>query len=536
MEIMNEKKKNYITIQELAYLLSFLILFGARAIGLYEGQFLYNVALVLGLLTWGIKILMTENTLLEYLMISFLILLTLIVYRNTGEKGLLLYFTMMLGMKNVSVKRVFKCGTCILMFSYTILVITSLLGFRSEFMYLQARGSMGVVFRHALGYPHPNTLHTTYVVLIALILYLVGRQSWKKLFLISTILFSISCYIYLYSGSRTGLLTTGIYLAVNFLFQVRKEISSLEKRMLYLLYPLCLIFSIIGPITIKGNLYEIINKILNNRWNLSVYYLLNEPVTLLGTHFKETAGIHEMIDSSFLYSFLQLGIAAFCIITFLYMSSIHMCIKNDMNTELALIVSFCIMGISDPFLFNLSYKNLCFLFIGKMIYDHWNRIENRLPRWLNCRIHILKVGSRKIAFSELKMKKNMFSKKDILCAGFLFLVIGIGSASVYLYTSKKPEALYVNQEVWEDSMRRNLAQISGEQVQEVYLTKEELREVKKEGNLALRYQNEAEPMYRITGEAAQMEYFRKVVSLGVWSGALAMGIYFLKLQQKRKEV
>ena len=72
---MSKKEYGNISIQEILYLLSFLFLFGARAVGLYEGMLLYNITLVLGLLAWGVKILMTEHSVLEYAIIGFLILL-----------------------------------------------------------------------------------------------------------------------------------------------------------------------------------------------------------------------------------------------------------------------------------------------------------------------------------------------------------------------------------------------------------------------------------------------------------------------------
>lgn len=532
---MREKEYGVISIQEIVYLVSFLILFGARAVGLYEGQLLYNIALVLGLLTWGIKILLTEHSLLEYIMIGFLVLLTLIIYKNTGEKGILLYFTMMLGMKNVSVKRVFKCGLGILSVSYVILVTLSLLGIHSEIMYIQSRSGWGNVFRHALGYPHPNTLHSTYVVLVALILYLVGKQSWKKLLSISLGLFFVSCYIYLYSGSRTGLLSTGIYLLINFWFQMRKEISFIEKCLIYLLYPACIIFSTIGPFVIKGKLYEIINKALSERWMLSVYYLENEPITLFGTRFKEAPTIHYMIDSSYLYSFLQLGVVAFCIITFMYICVVHKSVKDNARSELVLIVSFCIMGISDPFLFNLSYKNLAFIFIGKMVYDYLQEIDNRFPKLMKSSIQVLKIGNKRLKFQKIIIKNKNLPQIKWTHTVCVFVISVVMSTIFYMSVSNEPNAMYVSKTIWDDNWRRCLAPLWEMQVEEIFLTMEEVQELERIGELIYDYQNEGEPMYMIPGEPPRMEYIRNVASIGFWSGIFAAVFFWIfKYTMRRK--
>ncbi|MBR5597729.1 MAG: hypothetical protein IKW30_10030 [Lachnospiraceae bacterium] len=527
---MFDMKKNIydiISIQEIIYLLSFLILFGARAVGLYEGKLLYNIALVLGILTWGIKILVTEHSVLEYVIICLLTLLALVIYKNTGEKGILLYFTMMLGMKNVSVRNVFKVGCGILSISYLLLVFSSILGINNEIMYIQHRNGWGDVFRHSLGYPHPNTLHNTYVILVVLIMYLVGKQNWKKLMMISVVMFIGSYYIYLYSGSRTGLLTTGLYLFVNFWLQNRKKIFFIEKIFIYALYPSCLIFSIIGPLLVKGRLFDLIDKILNTRWRLSTYYLQNEPISLFGVRFKEPPTIHVMIDSSFLYSFLQLGLVAFVIITFLFVCIIHKCIKLDARTELAIIISFCIMGISDPFMFNLSHKNFIFLFIGKMIYDYTTSIEVKKLPIMGRKIQMFKCGNKMISYPKITIKSKVWKKKDCLIGSFVFAFAIIASVCIYVINTEPPMAMYVNKVIWDDNIRRGFLQKLEGQGEEDFFTKEEVKELKDKGIIIIQYENEETPMCKVIGDAPQMEYKRNIVSVGFWSGILALVMWII---------
>ena len=125
---MNKTENNTIQLSELIYVAYFTVMFGARAIGLYEGMLPYNIMLVIGMMLFLLKIAMTRHTFGEYLLIGVLLFISLIVYYNTGEKGLLLYFTMMLGMKNVSLKRVMKWAAAILSISFTVLVFLSVFG------------------------------------------------------------------------------------------------------------------------------------------------------------------------------------------------------------------------------------------------------------------------------------------------------------------------------------------------------------------------------------------------------------------------
>ena len=389
-----------ISVAEIAYLLYFTVMFGARAIGLYEGMFLYNISLVIGMLLFAVKVLATEHTVFEYLVMGALLLVSVLVYYNTGEKGLLLYFTMMLGLKGVSIRRVFKLGTAILGMAFTVLVFLSVTGLKEEIIYVKERAGFGNVIRHSLGYPYPNTLFTTYIVLMVLVMYMLGKQSVKNLMLTSLLMLIGSIYIFIYSCSNTGLIVAVFYLFVNFYLQLRSRLSWFEKTGIMLIYPLCLLVSIVGPLVTSGKLFALFDKVLHNRWAYSLYYLTNEPVTLFGTRFKEAPNDNYMIDSSFLYSFLQIGVVAFVILTVLYLSMIYDLVKKERKIELAIILCFCLLGMSDPFLFNLSYKNLLFLFVGELLYRKLQKTEGKVPAALVRKIQFLPIGNKEFVYEK----------------------------------------------------------------------------------------------------------------------------------------
>lgn len=391
---MNKTENTTIQLSELIYLAYFAVMFGARAIGLYEGMLPYNIMLVTGMLLFLLKIAMTRHTYGEYLLIGVLLFISLIVYYNTGEKGLLLYFTMMLGMKNVSLKRVMKWAAAILSVSFTVLVFLSVFGLKQDITYLHDRAGFGQVLRHSLGYPYPNTLFTTYIVLMVLIMYVLGKQTKKQLVITSTLMFLGAVYIYLYSCSNTGLIVATFYLLANLWLQLRNRLSIVEKIVLLMAYPGCALLSIVGPLVTSGRLFQLMDKVLHNRWAYSYYYLTTEPVTLFGTRFGETPNENYMIDSSFLYSFLQIGVIPFLIVTALMIGMIVCYVKKDKRIELAMIISFCVLGLSDPFFFNLSYKNLMFLFIGELLYLQTSKACKGL---LAKEICILKCGERSIS-------------------------------------------------------------------------------------------------------------------------------------------
>lgn len=414
---MNKTENNTIQLLELIYLAYFTVMFGARAIGLYEGMLLYNITLVIGMLLFLLKIAMTRHTFGEYLLIGVLLFISLIVYYNTGEKGLLLYFTMMLGMKNVSLKRVMKWAAAILSISFAVLIFLSVFGLKQDITYLHDRAGFGQVLRHSLGYPYPNTLFTTYIVLMVLIMYVLGKQTKKQLIMTSALMFLGAVYIYLYSCSNTGLIVATFYLFANLWLQLRNRLSIVEKLVLLIAYPGGALLSIVGPLVTSGRLFQIMDRVLHNRWAYSYYYLTTEPVTLFGTRFGETPNDNYMIDSSFLYSFLQIGVIPFLIVTALMVGMIVSYVKREKRTELAIIISFCVLGLSDPFFFNLSYKNLMFLFVGELLY-----FQTSKPSWfhkglLAKEICILRCGERRISLDTPfygKIKAGLCKVRDIV--------------------------------------------------------------------------------------------------------------------------
>lgn len=495
MSKLTENQHGKIKVAELVYLLYFAVMFGARAIGLFEGMTAYNIFLVIGMVLFLTKVMLTEHTVLEYLLLGSLLFLAVIVYYNTGEKGLLLYLTMMLGMKNVSVRRVFKLGTLILGTAFPVLVLLSITGIKEEIIYIKGRAFFGEVIRHSLGYPYPNTLFTTYIVLMVLIMYMLGKQSKKNLLLSSLFLFTGAIYIYIYTCSNTGLIVSVFYLMLNLYLQMRPALVKIEKTGILLVYPACLGFSILVPMAVRGSLFQVLDRILHNRFAYSLYYLTNEPVTLFGVRFKEAPNTNYMIDSSFLYSFLQIGVVPFLIVTFLFMNMIYDYVKQERKTELAIIVSFCVLGLSDPFLFNLSYKNLAFLFIGEMFYRKLQILEKRLSskkEGILCKkIQLLSAGNNVLVYDKgvyrqcgekLKFLRRLISENNIRLSLTYMLSAAVICSSLFFTT-------------WSSYIEGRADQVE------------------------------------------EWEYIRNVMSLGLWGSVITAGVFLLIIQAgKRRKI
>ena len=180
MNKMNSKNKNkadYISINlsELMYLLFFGIMFFAKGIGLYDGQLIYKLVLLAAFGCLGIKMLITKQSYLEWAVILGLIGVSAMICLHSGEKGILICTAMVIGMKNVSVDKVFKSGLVLWCISAGGCFLYSLLNMDAVRMEVQHKLGQTYVPRYFMGFPHPNVLHISYFVLVVLLLY-----AWKE--------------------------------------------------------------------------------------------------------------------------------------------------------------------------------------------------------------------------------------------------------------------------------------------------------------------------------------------------------------------
>lgn len=427
--------KQQIKLNEVVFLIYFLVMFGAKSIGLFEGMVLYNLSLVLGMFLFCLKITMTKHTYLEFVAILFLMGISAIVYLNSGEKGLLLYFTLMLGMKNVSLERLEKWALTILGICFTVLIFISVTGIKQDIQYEADRRLFGTVMRRCLGYPFFNTMFTTYIILLMLIILATRYQKKKTLWVLSALMGIGALYFYLYTCSNTGIIVAFLFVIVNIYLQSKKKIGKIEKVAIELLYPLCFLVTALAPIVLQGDVLVRADQFFHNRIAYARYYWLNEPLTLLGTRFKPAPDANYQIDSSYLYSILQIGIIPCIIVTALMMAMIHHYVKENKRVELAVIVSLCVLGVSDPFFFNLSFKNLMFLFVGELFYQWLDTCSMKFPAFWKREICILKIGEKSFDYQDkggykLWSKAAEFLNNTVELNGVKHLVILILTAGI----------------------------------------------------------------------------------------------------------
>ena len=165
-----------ITVAEACYFGFFILLSVTKGLGLYEGQKLFELLVLPAFLLGFVKLLITPYTRRQWVVQTLFLVLTAVVFWNSRERGILFLAFTVLGMKNISVKKVFHIGLWVWSVCAVVLSIFSFFRLEHTVYRVHAKMGLGHIFRWSLGFSHPNILHITYLALCAFIIYELGEH------------------------------------------------------------------------------------------------------------------------------------------------------------------------------------------------------------------------------------------------------------------------------------------------------------------------------------------------------------------------
>lgn len=519
---MSKIVKQYpVKMSELCFYVFFVSLLFAKGIGLYDGQTVFKIFLLIALGSWGLKQLFTEYTWREVILCTFLVILGTVIYLNSHEKGALFCVLLVSGMKGMNVKKVFRVGlvTWILSFG-SLFFLTSFHLLDSQFKVHDKLG-LGRIIRWSLGYAHPNVLHISYLVLVCFIIYLV-HDKFKFKTLVALMLLNI--YVFMYSLSSTGFLAVSILLAFAFYWSLRKNFCRAEQIMIQLCLPACIILSLVAPIVLDGQAFEIVNKLVNNRLVLSKWFLVNQPVQLWGVDTTKLVTSLRTMDNSYVFAWITYGVIFFVLAMAAYIVLIFRKTCEQDGVSLSLILTCLIAGVTEPFLFNTSFKNITLVFVGNMLMESRTVQENikvpllgRYDKEIMVRFPDLKLMLKKMieAVVGYKIKLAVISVFAGIIAGCL----------CFLFT-KMPERYIMPRTAFEDT---------GDIEETYYLSAE--NDLPLPGDMVLGYVDANTEMVPFTGNIAVVERFRNTVCkmIAAVFFTYAMGSIFLWVKASKKQ-
>lgn len=354
-----------LTLEESFYYAFFILLSVAKGLGFYEGQAVFKLLVIPAFLCVLIKIFITPYTKRQWVIQLALLSLTALIYYEARSLGIFFVMFTILGMKNISVKKVFRLG--LYTWSACAVVLSSFSFFRLEHTIYRVHPKMGLghIFRWSLGFTHPNILHITYFVLCAYIIYELADNYGFKHF---AILMLGNLLVFVYSISYTGFGITALLLAGGIYVNIRPRFSLIEKIAANLLLPIFIVVSFVLPLMFHMRWVRKINDILGSRIVLAKVFLVPEYISLFGVKTADVVRDSITMDSSYIWGFINYGGIPFALLMSAYLVLVADYSRRQKTRELMITICFLGAGFTEQLLFNTSFKNITLIFLGELLF------------------------------------------------------------------------------------------------------------------------------------------------------------------------
>lgn len=510
-----------ITWEEACFFGFFILLSITKGLGLYEGQKLFELLVIPAFLLGAIKLAVTPYTKRQWVLQVLLILLTGIVYYNSHERGILFLAFTVLGMKDISVKKVFHVGLWVWSVCAVFLSIFSFFRLEHTVYRVHAKMGLGSIFRWSLGFSHPNILHITYMALCAFILYKLGENCKFRHFLL---LMAGNVLVFFYSVSYTGFGIVAVLLVGCLYVQIRPKFCILEKIPVNLVLPVCLILSFVVPFYLYdykwGYYVQQLNFKLNTRIWLAEQFLRSEYRSLLGADISQVVSSSMTMDNSYVWGYINYGLIFFVVLMVGYFALLFYDTHKQRTRELVILICFLGAGWTEPLLFNTSFKNVTLIFLGSLLFlQKEGAREYCLFPWLQGTVHIPLAGlpDRLAGAAGCAWRR---SRAKIMCLTAAGAIVG-GILCGIFYSAPGG---YVIPRSYTDGREETSVYLSG------------LEDPAYEGWRVMNYVDEETPMQLVQGKAVTLEtarYYVGSVLIGGFCGGLA-GIVFYGVTEERK--
>lgn len=438
----------------------------------------------------------------EILMYGALLVLGGAIYLISHEKGALIVILLICGAKNIDIRRIFKAGAVTWVISFGALFLLTSLHIVDSAFKVHDRLGMGRVIRWSLGYAHPNVLHISYFVLVCLLIYVFQeRIRFPHLMLLGL----GNLYVFMFSLSTTGFLVTTICLLLVFYWNIRKRFCRAEQILIQFCLPGCLFMSFGAPLLLKGNVFNIVNRILNTRLELAKWFLQNQPVKLLGVDTTSIVTSLRTMDNSYVFALITYGAIFFIFVTVCYFKVIYQKTLQQDGMALCIILSCLIAGITEPFLFNTSFKNISLLFIGAefLALDKMtekNIIELKLDRDVEIKLpDIAEIWDR------LRRCRRRYTTGLVIIS-----ITGAVLAGIFVFQRESAPVRYL--------LPRKAFEYTDDLEESYFLKSED--DIQQAGDRIMGFESEQTEMVAFKGNIAQLERFRNVVARGSVAGVL----------------
>lgn len=436
-----------VSLSEFMFYGFYIILTIVKGMGLYEGMVLYSAGLAVAFLCLAVKLLADRYRLPQLILVLGVLFLGILTWRISGKMGALFNLALLAGMRGIDREKLFRVSAILWSVLFSMQCFLTMSGLRTGQIFRIHRKLGTYLVRWSMGFTHPNVLHITYFILLIFLMY-TGKPRGKKLLVWSVLAMVGNLVIFLYSVSYTGVALVALYLLINGILLSERARRGSGRRILqaaYLLPVFCIGFAVAGPVLLRGRVFDLVNRVLSTRLELSRQYLLGQGVHLLGSGNMEVMDATITVDSSYVYILVHYGLLYFLLFAALLETAVIHYWKERNFDAVAVLLSCAVSGVTEQYMANTSFKNAAMLLMAAMV---WGKLGTgtfvgrgsfSLPLARRM-VEIPCFLTWKQAASGIRARFRKGKNKIAVAAAILFCAGTFG----YLMTVTKPDAIYAS--------------------------------------------------------------------------------------------
>lgn len=335
----------------------------AKGIGLGNSSRLYLLLIIIGALALLLKILFTKYNKKEFLFIIICGLIGISSFVITKKPTLLLTCMCLIGLKDIKLDQTYNFMYKIRLITFIGLISLALLGIiDNTSLQMWRNGNMDI--RYSLGFGHPNTLHLSLFILIALYIYTHYDKLKIRHYLL---LMAINLIIFYFSVSRTGIIVTTILILLTFLSKNFKRINKIINKLPSKIYLILMALAFLtGLLYGKLPILNTLDNIFNGRIAYTHYFLTTYNYSLFGHNIS--LDNNALFDNGYIFLYTQYGIIGLLFISYLIIKICNDIEKNKNSKKAVLVISFLIYIFTESFSPNI-FMNIILFFIIDCIYN-----------------------------------------------------------------------------------------------------------------------------------------------------------------------
>lgn len=318
-----------------------------------------------------IKLLDSDFTKKEFFINTVLVICGILSYLFSGEVAFALFVSVLIGLKNVDLKKVLQIMFYVYLLSFLLIIAFGALGIIENIQVVHNRFGMEMN-RNSMGFGHPNAMGLRFFSLVCIYFMCIWNQkvlSIKLVFLANLLQFIIN-------GSRTSFIAVIFLLVILYLvyFQKKIDISFLMKTFRYI-FPICFIIVLFIFLFYDTSFIQKINELLMYRFSYVKLYLDSIGISWLGNNVDEfTLGV--TLDMGWANLILRLGLILSLSLTLAYYALCKKIYSRQMYSELCIIFCVCIYAFSENILYSLAFNPSLLLLIFLLYNNSVNLYES----------------------------------------------------------------------------------------------------------------------------------------------------------------